>query len=243
MSSCISLLSSQNGTVARTFLAALKAVSDHGLLDIELAVEAASIAVTRPEKNVVKTTLSWLDRLAAENPGRAGELAGTIAAAFGAQAADLQERAVKLVGKHGKALGEDERGRLVAEAEVYLAPDLVATLAALLGVSQDSSMGDGGDSGSDSGFGAGAEVGTGYPEVAPYVPRPLLPPIGSPAELAEVVASLAHADPVEAMVFERVLEAIVAFERADSAALREAMRPVVERWAAGVFVGIGAIRR
>ena len=226
VSSCISLLSSQNGTVARTFLAALKAASDHGVLDIELAVEAASIAVTRPEKNVVKTTLSWLDRLAAGNPGRAGELVGTIGAAFGAQAADLQERAVKLVGRHGKALGEDERGRLVAEAEVCLAPDLVATLAGLLRVSQGSLMG--GASASGSGVGTAAGVGTGYPEIAPYVPRPLLPPISSPAELAEVVASLTHAEPVEAMVFERVLEAIVAFERADPAALQEAMRPVVE---------------
>jgi hypothetical protein len=233
VSSCISLLSSQNGTVARTFLAALKAASDHGLLDIELAVEAASIAVTRPEKNVVKTTLSWLDRLAAKNPGRAGELVGTIGAAFGAQAADLQERAVKLVGKHGRALGEDERGRLVAEAQVYLAADLVATLAGLLEVSQGSSTGDDSGSASDGGVGGGA----GYPEVASYVPRPLLPPIGSPAELAEVVASLAHADPVEAMVFERVLEAIVAFERADSAALREAMRPVVGRWEPGFSWG------
>lgn len=235
VSSCISLLSSQNGTVARTFLAALKAASDHGLLDIELAAEAASIAVTRPEKNVVKTTLSWLDRLAAGNPGRAGELVGTIGAAFGAQAADLQERAVKLVGKHGKALGEDARERLFAEAEVCLAPDLAATLAGLLGVSQGSSIN--GDSGSGSGFGAGARAGSGYPEVAPYAPRPLLPPIGSPAELAEVVASLVHAGPVEAMVFERVLEAIVAFERADSAGLREAMRPVVERWEPGFSWG------
>lgn len=229
VSSCISLLSSQHGTVARTFLAALKAASDHGLLDIELVIEAASIAVTRPEKNVVRTTLSWLDRLAAGNPARRGELVGTIAAAFGAQAADLQERAVKLVGKHGKALEEDERGRLVAQAEVCLAPDLVATLAGLLGVSQGSPMG--GDGGSVS------SVGTGYPEVAPYVPRPLPPPIGTPAELAEVIASLAHADPVEAMVFERVLEAIVAFERTDSAALQEAMRPVVERWEPGFSGG------
>ena len=142
VSSCISLLSSQSGTVARTFLAALKTVSDHGLLDIELAVEAASIAVTRSEKNVVKTTLSWLDSLVAGNPRRAGQLVGAIAIAFGAQAADLQERAVKLVGKHAKTLAEDERVRLVAEARIYLAPDLAATLAGLLGVSQDTSIDD-----------------------------------------------------------------------------------------------------
>ncbi|WP_370374190.1 DUF6493 family protein [Catenulispora sp. GP43] len=220
VSSCISLLSSQSGTVARTFLVALKTVSDHGLLDIELAVEAASIAVTRSEKNVVKATLGWLDSLAAGNPGRAGQLVGTIAIAFGAQAADLQERAVKLVGKHGKSLAEDERARLLAEAQIYLAPDLAATLAGLLGVSQDSMTG-------------GPGLDAGYPEVAPYVPRPLLPPIASPAELAEVIGSLMHADPVEAMVFERVLEAVVAFERTDSAALREALAPVVERWRPG----------
>ncbi|MEY9864071.1 hypothetical protein ABH935_009725 [Catenulispora sp. GAS73] len=229
VSSCISLLSSQNGTVARTFLAALKKASDAGLLDVELAVEAASIAVTRSEKNVVKTTLSWLDALLVAHPDRAAQLVDAVGTAFGAQAADLQERAVKLAGKHAKKLGEDERGRLVAEAQVYLAPDLVAMLAGLLGVSQDSTT---------DGVGAGAGVGAGsggadYPEVAPYVPRPLLPPIGSPAELAEVVASLMHADPVEAMVFERVLEAVVEFERTDSAGLREALGPIVERWSSG----------
>ncbi|MEZ0111352.1 hypothetical protein ABH920_005367 [Catenulispora sp. EB89] len=235
VSSCISLLSSQSGTVARTFLAALRKVSDAGLLDVELAVEAASIAVTRSEKNVVKTTLSWLDALLVAHPDRAGQLAEAIGTAFGAQGADLQERAVKLAGKHAKKLGEDERGRLVAEAQVYLAPDLVATLAGLLGVSQDSStegFGFGVGVGVGVGFGAG-QAGADYPEIAPYVPRPLLPPIGSPAELAEVVASLMHADPVEAMVFERVLEAVVEFERTDSAGLRVALAPVVERWSSG----------
>jgi hypothetical protein len=226
VSSCISLLSSQSGTVARTFLAALKKVSDAGLLDVELAVEAASIAVTRSEKNVVKSTLSWLDALFVAHPDRAGQLVGAVAAAFGAQAADVQERAVKLAGKRAKGLGEDERVRLVAEAGIYLAPDLVATLAGLLGVSQDSSIGGGGAS-------AGTGTGGGYTEVAPYVPRPLLPPIGSPAELAELVASLLHADPVEAMVFERMLEAVVEFERTDSAGLRQAMGPLVEQWHSG----------
>ncbi|WP_194909364.1 DUF6493 family protein [Catenulispora rubra] len=228
VSSCISLLSSQSGTVARTFLAALRKASDVGLLDVELAVEAASIAVTRSEKNVVKTTLSWLDTLLVAHPDRAGQLVDAVGTAFGAQAADLQERAVKLAGKHAKKSGEDERGRLVAEAQVYLAPDLVATLAGLLGVSQDSSTDNAGDI---AGVGYPGYPGhPGYPEVAPYVPRPLLPPIGSPAELAEVVASLMHADPVEAMVFERVLEAVVEFERTDSAGLREALAPIVERW-------------
>ncbi|ACU70110.1 hypothetical protein Caci_1185 [Catenulispora acidiphila DSM 44928] len=215
VSSCISLLSSQSGTVARTFLAALKKASDAGLLDLEPALEAASIAVTRPEKNVVKTTLGWLDSLAAGNPARAGQMVGAIATAFSGQAADLQERAVKLVGKHAKALGEDERERLAAEARIHLAPDLAARLAGLLKVSQDSPIDD---------------AGLGYPDVAPYVPRPLLPPIGSPAELAEVFGALMHADPVEAMVFERMLEAVVVFERTDPAALREALAPVVERW-------------
>jgi hypothetical protein len=212
ISSCISLLSSQNGTVARTSLAAVKRVSDAGLIDVEFALEAASIAVTRPEKNVVKTVLSWLDGLATAQPDRLGAVVAAMATAFGAQAADLQERAVKLVGKRAKALGEDDRRRLVAEAEVYLAPDLAATLAGLLGVSQDSTMGE-----------------VGYPDVAPYVPRPLLPPIGSPAELAEVVSSLIHAAPGEAMVFERVLEAFVVFERTDAEGLKTALAPVVER--------------
>ncbi|NUR24662.1 MAG: hypothetical protein HOV83_02215, partial [Catenulispora sp.] len=217
ISSCISLLSSQTGTIARVFLASVKKVCDAGLVDVELALEAASIAVTRSEKNIVKTSLGWLDALATAHPERVAEIAGHLATAFGAQGADLQERAVKLIGKRAKALGEGDRQRLVAEAEVYLAPDLAATLAELLGLEQDV---------------APAEAG--YPDVAPYEPRPLPPPIGSPAELAEELAALMHGVPAEAMVVERVLEAFVAFSRTDADALGEAVAPVVERQRPGL---------
>ncbi|NUP47692.1 MAG: hypothetical protein HOW97_10325 [Catenulispora sp.] len=214
ISSCISLLSSQNGTVAKVFLASVKKAADAGLIDLELALEAASITVTRAEKNVVKTTLGWLDALASAHPDRVPEIAGHLSAAFGAPGADLQERAVKLIGKRAKALGEGDKQRLVAEAEVYLAPDLTATLAGLLGVEQNSAISD-----------------PGYPDVAPYEPRRLSPPIGSPAELAEQVSALMYGAPAEAMVFERVLEAFVVFARsgADVAKLAEALAPVVER--------------
>ncbi|GAA1992367.1 DUF6493 family protein [Catenulispora subtropica] len=212
VSSCISLLSSQSGTVARVFLGSVKKVCDAGLVDLELALEAASVAVTRPEKNVVKTTLGWLDALAAEHPDRIVEITGHLATAFGAPGADLQERAVKLIGKRAEALGEGDRRRLAAEAEVHLAPDLAAKLADVLGVERGS-----------------ATFDVGYPDVTPFEPRPLPPPIGSPAELAEEVAALMHGDPVEAMVFERVLEAFAAFARTDADKLAEAVAPVVER--------------
>jgi hypothetical protein len=214
ISSCVSLLSSQNGTVARAFLASVKRACDAGLVDLELALEAASVAVTRSEKNVVKTTLGWLDALATAHPDRVAEIAGHLAAAFGAPGADLQERAVKLIGKRAGALGEGDRQRLVAEAAVYLAPDLAAKLAALLAVKQDIDT-------------AAAEAG--YPDIAPFEPRPLPPPIGSPAELAEEVAALMHGDPAEAMVVERVLEAFVAFARTDAEKLAVALAPVAER--------------
>ncbi|GAA2054494.1 DUF6493 family protein [Catenulispora yoronensis] len=212
ISSCISLLSSQNGTVAKVFLASVKKASDAGHVDLELALEAASIAVTRSEKNIVKTALGWLDALATAHPDRVAEIAGYTAVAFGAQGADIQERAVKLIGKRAKALAEADRVRLAAEGEVYLPSDLAATLAGLLGLEQDAAMPE-----------------AGYLDVAPYEPRPLLPPIGSPAELAEQVSSLMHTAPSEAMLFERVLEAVVTFSRADAPGLSEALAPVVER--------------
>jgi hypothetical protein len=218
VASCISLLSSQNGTVARTFLTCLKQLFGAGRLDLELALEAASIAVTRSEKNIVKTTLSWLDALAAAHPERAGDIVETIAIAFGAQAPELQERAVKLVGKRGKTLGEGERERLAGEGRVYLPSDLAATLAGLLGVAAAPD--------------ASALGGAGYPEIAPYVPRPLRPPIDSPAVLVETVAELLNAEPLEAMVFERVLEAFVVFGRTDPAGLKQALEPIAEPWLA-----------
>ncbi|MFL6114480.1 MAG: DUF6493 family protein [Catenulispora sp.] len=212
ISTCISLLPAQNSTVAKTFLGSVKKVCDAGLADLELALEAASIAVTRPEKYAVDTALGWLDALATANPERVSEIVGIIATAFGAQAAAVQERAVKLIGKRAGALGEEDRQRLVAEAGVCLAPDLASALARSLGAEPDT-----------------VPVEVGYSDVAPYVPRPLRPPIGSPAELAEAVAALLHGDPAEAMVFERLVEAFVVFARTDAAALREALAPVVER--------------
>lgn len=212
ISSCISLLSSQQSTVAKAFLAAVMKASDAGLVEVELALEAAAIAVTRSEKNIVKSALGWLDALAAAHPDRVGEIAGHLAHAFGAPGADLQQRAVKLIGKCAGALGEGDKQRLLAEAETYLPPDLAATLAELLGIQQDSGS---------------AEVG--YPDVMPYEPRPLLPPIASPAELAEEFSALMVGPPAEAMVVERVLEAVLAFSRTDLEELRTALTPVVER--------------
>ena len=150
VSSCVSLLSAQNGTVAKAFLVSVKDVCAAGMADVEIAVEAASIAVARSEKNVVKTALGWLDALATANPERGSQIAGIMATAFGAQAADVQERAVKLIGKRAKALSREDRRRLVAEAGVHLAPDLAATLAGLLEAEQDTAMAE-----------------TGYPGLAP----------------------------------------------------------------------------
>ncbi|MFL6113597.1 MAG: DUF6493 family protein, partial [Catenulispora sp.] len=213
IASCVSLLSAPNGTVAKAFLASVRKVCDAGMAGPEVALEAASIAVKRSEKNVVKAALGWLDALAAADPERGPEVVGIMAGTFGAPAADVQQRAVELIGKRAKALGEGERRRLVAEAGIHLPPDLVSTLAGLLEAEQHAAVAD-----------------VRYPVFAPYVPRPLLPAIESPAELARVLRSFQYRGaPAEAMVFERVLEAFVAFARTDASALREALAPMADR--------------
>ncbi|NUR62412.1 MAG: hypothetical protein HOV87_27705 [Catenulispora sp.] len=226
ISSCISLLSAQQGTVVKVFLAAVIKANDAGHIAPELALEAASIAVTRSEKNIVKTTLGWLDALATAHPDRAGEIAGHLASAFGASGADLQQRAVKLIGKRAGVLGEADKQRLVAEAETHLPPDLAATLAKLLGVQQGSAI-------DDAVHPEAACAAAAYPDVAPYEPRPLLAPIGSPAELAEHLVALMGRPPAEAMVVERVLEAILVFSQTDLEELRVALEPVIHRMRSG----------
>ena len=213
ISSCVSLVSAAHGPVARRFVDVVKELSDDHGLDVEPAVEAASITVTRSEKNLVRTALSWLDSLVTRHPDRAAEIVPVIATAFAGPASDLQERAAKLVAKRKKLLSVADRVRLVDSGRLLLPPDLATTLATSLDVAE----------------GPEALAPLGFPETAPYVPHPMAPPIATPEQAAEVLSALLWRGPDDAMVVERFLEAVVEFSRTDAAGLRAAFGPVVER--------------
>lgn len=234
--SCISLLSSEYGFVVKEFLAVVKRASDAGVLDVETALEAVSVVLTRPEKYLVKTGLSWVDALSRKHPERIGELVTAAASAFGNPAADVQERAVKVVTKQADKISGDDRQRLNAEARLLLPPDLVAVVVDALGQKGDrAATGASGDTVQQIDV-----TDVVHPEIAPYQPRPMPRPIGSPAELAEEYTRLITEGPTEAMDLERVLAAFVEFAATDREGLRSAMAPVSDRYPPGRWWGWGA---
>ncbi|MEV6349180.1 DUF6493 family protein [Actinoplanes sp. NPDC051851] len=197
------------GPIATLAQRALRTVGDAGRLELETLLEASVPVLLRTEKSLVKAQLTWLDRVARQEPERAGEVCETIAVAFGHPALDVQEKALDLVGKRVAALDPGTVERL-ADAAVALTGDLPARAAGLFGTSV-------------------AEPAY-LPELPPPPPPAVMPaPIASAAELAEEVVTLVH-EP-SAVGWERVLAALVALYAAGRQAdLAAALQPVLDRY-------------
>ncbi|WP_433790413.1 DUF6493 family protein [Actinoplanes sp. CA-252034] len=102
--------------VARTALAALRDLGEHGLLEIPTVLEAGAGVLARKEKVLVKTALTWLDETARRSPDHAGEILATVAAAFDHQSLDIQERAVTVAARHLAHAPADVGARVAAAA-------------------------------------------------------------------------------------------------------------------------------
>ncbi|MDI6105507.1 DUF6493 family protein [Actinoplanes sp. NEAU-A12] len=208
------LLAESPGPVAAMAQRALRTLDDTGLLGLETLLEASFPALLRKEKALVKTQISWLEKVARREPGRAGEVFETVAAAFGHSALDIQERALTLVGKHLPGLPPATVSRL-AEATVVLAGDLPARAATLFGAT---------------GLAETAAPPEAVAELpAPAGPAPMPPSIASAAELAEEVAALVHEQ--SGVRWERVLAALVTLHSAgERDALAAALPPLLDRY-------------
>ncbi|MEU4622704.1 DUF6493 family protein [Actinoplanes sp. NPDC023801] len=202
------LLAEGPGAVATVAQRCLRVLDDTGRLDLDTLLETSFPVLLRKEKTLVKAQISWLDKAARRDPGRAGDVFTTVAAAFGHPALDVQERALTLVAKHLPGLPPETVARL-AEASVVLAGDLPARAAAL--------------------FGTTVLTRT-VPDLPPHTgPAPMPPPIRSAAELAEEIAVLVHEQ--SGVRWERVLAAFVALH-ADGGreALTEHLSPLLGRY-------------
>jgi hypothetical protein len=202
------LLAEGPGAVATVAQRCLRALDDTGRLDLDTLLETSFPTLLRKEKTLVKAQISWLEKVARREPERAGDLIGTIAAAFGHPALDIQERALTLVAKHLPGLAPDTVARL-AEASVVLAGDLPSRAAALFGTTVLTET---------------------VPGLPPHTgPAPMPPPITTTAELAEEIAVLVHEQ--SGVRWERVLAAFVALH-ADGGreALTAALSPLLDRY-------------
>ncbi|MFY1576297.1 DUF6493 family protein [Verrucosispora sp. WMMD703] len=70
-------------------------------LELEPILDAARQMLTRPDKTLVRTQLTWLDQLARQHRDRAAEIGEVIAVAADHPAVELRERAAALAARHG----------------------------------------------------------------------------------------------------------------------------------------------
>jgi hypothetical protein len=205
------MLTDGPGPVATMAQRALRELDDAGRLALATLLEASSVVLLRKEKALVKSQISWLEKVARREPGRAGEVLETVAVAFGHPGLAIQERALTLVGKHLPRLGPELVARL-SEASVMLAGDLPGRAAGLFGGATPAVQPDG--------------VPTPPP---PVEPAPMPPPVSTAAELAEEVVALVHEE--SGVRWERVLAALVALHAAgERDALATALTPVLTRY-------------
>lgn len=200
--------------------AALRALDDAGRLTAEQVVEATRAVLFRPEKKYVRAQFTWLDKAVRRHPDHAGELLVAATTVFTQGASDLHDRALKTLARFLPKLPEPQV--LAVRAELRASLDLLV----------------------DPARGAAAELlgekaapMAAAPELPPFTPRELPPPIGSIDELAEELNAFLSArrsmwsgpaEPVDPLAVERLVEALLRESARDRTALADGLRTVVQ---------------
>jgi Family of unknown function (DUF6493) len=206
------LLADGGSRVAGCAQRALRRLDDAGRLEPDRLLEASRAVLFRPERQLVRAQLSWLDAAARHRPQRAAPVLAAVSVAFAQESAELQTRAVSLVARHAGHADAAATAEVLAAAAA-LPADLAQRVASALG----------------------SQLPVPQPTppsvlLAP-TPRELPSPIGTPAELAEELAALFEGHPtVEPVALERLLAALVAFAHRDRAALADGLDPVLARY-------------
>jgi hypothetical protein len=209
---CTRLLADGPPRVAGCAQRVLRRLDDAGRLEPDRLLEVSRAVLFRPERQLVRGQLSWLDVVARHQPRRAGQVLAAVAVAFTQESAELQARAVSVVLRHARCADEAARTELL-DAAAALPTDLAQRVASTLGGQLP------------------AQLPTPPAALPAPTPRELPPPIGSPAELAEELAALLESHPtVEPLALERLLAALVTFARRDRASLADGLEPVLARY-------------
>ncbi|MFJ5305129.1 DUF6493 family protein [Streptomyces sp. NPDC088350] len=185
-------------------------LDEAGLLEADVLTEMCLRVLVRPEKKLVRTQLTRLDRAARKDPARARRAVLDAATAFDHRDVDIQERALDVVARHIKSAGDTVLPEL-RTAAARINPALAARAAALFGT-------------------APHQLPAPYADMLPAVPepRPVPGPIGTPAEVAEELAAVVANDR-DVATFERVLDGLVRHAHLERAALARALKPVMRK--------------
>ncbi|GAB2808310.1 DUF6493 family protein [Lentzea nigeriaca] len=199
----VAMLPDSRSTVATLAQDQLKRLDEARRLDFDLLCDASRWVFGRTEKKLIRTQLTWLGKHAKENPD---EVVLTAAELFAHESDDLRGHAVKLVTKHLAKISDATRTELLALAE-QLPPDLAAQLGAT--TAQEDTV-----------------------ALAPFTRRPWPEPIATIDELTGEVHALfgRNAGHVEAVVGERIIEAVVRFAWQDREAVARAFAPIYDKY-------------
>ncbi len=141
--SYVQLAGDGTGPCAKHAQRALRAAWDAGLIDAETLLDASRMVLARPEKGLVTSQLSWLDRMAKGAGDAPDDVLLVVADAFGHERTDVQERALAVVGKHLGRASPATVAELVAAAAA-LAPSLRGRAGEVLGTPLEPDGDDGG---------------------------------------------------------------------------------------------------
>ncbi|MEV6398127.1 DUF6493 family protein [Streptomyces sp. NPDC051907] len=183
----------------------LARLAESGWLSTRALSEMSASVLFRAEKKLVRAQLVLLGKALRRDARCAAELLPVLAEAFGHVDVGVQERALKLVGRHLSAVDEALREELAASAEL-LSPVHRAAAVEIFGALP-------------------AEDGGAYEEMLPPPPqrRRLAPAPDSVAELVEDVVVLVRSHD-EAGDVERTLDGLVRLAYREREALAEALR-------------------
>ncbi|MFF5972995.1 DUF6493 family protein [Streptomyces sp. NPDC012769] len=179
---------------------------DGGLPVRDLAEMSGSV-LFRPEKKLVRAQLPLLGKVLRRDPGAAEELLPVVTDAFGHEDTAIQERALKLVGRHLSDVPDARVREELAGAAQLLSPVHRVAAAEVFGTS------------------VAVDAGP-YEEVLPPVPelRPVAPAPATVAELVEDLVALARHPDESVEDFERALDGVVRHAHRDREALAAAVR-------------------
>lgn len=205
----VRILPASSPAVAEHAFAEVRRLDEAGRLPAELFAETADALAFRPERKLVRTALTWLDRTARKRD-RVDATLTAVAVAFGHESLEIQERAAKVAAKHASQANE-QTCEAIREAAASLPHESRERIAAA--------------------FGAAAEPVASIAVAAPSVPMPALaelpPPIASIAELVEESVRVLRDHEIHSVTAERALAGLVEFAYSRPDETRDALRPVV----------------
>ncbi|MFE6668566.1 DUF6493 family protein [Streptomyces sp. NPDC057697] len=206
-------------TVAGHAQGVLTRLDGRGALSVRALADVSVSVLFRTEKKLVRSQLVLLGKVLRRDPSAADTLLPVVAGAFEHEDIDVQERALKLVGRYLSAVGAPVREEL-ARSATLLGPAHRTMVAELFG-----------------GPAAGPSGTAEYEELLPPVPvlRLLGPPPATLPELVEDVVVLTRSTASDVTVFERALDGLVRHARLDRTALTDALREALagEWWLDG----------